>query len=81
MARKQFSKGLRSKTGVRQRPKNTQKNFFDKQRPGTNFPGLSKISSTGDSVSIEMMQGPGSRKGESWGEINNPLVFIGSLSV
>ena len=55
--RKQFSKGLRSKTGVRQRPKNTQKNFFDKQRPGTNFPGLSKISSTGDSVSVEMIRG------------------------
>ena len=28
-ARKQFSKGLRSKTGVQQHPKNTQKSFFD----------------------------------------------------
>ena len=36
MARKQFSKGLRSKTGVQQHPKNTQKRFFRQTewRPG-----------------------------------------------
>ena len=32
-ARKQFSKGLRSKTGVQQHPKNTQKDIFDKLSP------------------------------------------------
>ena len=37
-ARKQFSKGLRSKTGVQQHPKNAQKGFFDKLKsPGRGF--------------------------------------------
>ena len=37
-ARKQFSKGLRSKTGVQQHPKNTQKDIFDKLNPRRKFP-------------------------------------------
>ena len=32
-ARKQFSKGLRSKTGVQQHPKNTQKRLFRQAKP------------------------------------------------
>src|SRR5699024_8169001 len=32
-ARKQFSKGLRSKTGVQQHPKNTQKRLFRQTEP------------------------------------------------